>query len=411
MIKNFVKYPVLLFFLLILISCKDDVKEENNIEENIVAPKLIERFGYILNDFKVVEDTIRNGDSFGEILYKNHVEYPEVYKIVENCKDSFDIRKLIAGKPYTILAKKDTTEKAQVFIYHPSKTEYVVIDFRDSIYANNFKKTIKTITRTASGSIESSLSEALEDEGVDYAVVNEMSDIYAWTIDFFHLQKEDKFKVIFEEKYVDDTVYVGIGDVKAAYFEHKKEPFYAFKYVTDSVKNVSDYYDDNGNSLRRQFLKAPLKFSRISSRYNLKRFIKYYGRVKPHRGTDFAAPIGTEIMSTANGTVVESARRGGNGNYVKVKHNSVYSTQYLHMKKRAVKVGDYVRQGDVIGWVGMTGNTSGPHVCYRFWKNGKEVDPLKEKLPSAEPIKDSLKSNYLAFIVPLQQQLDSTQIQ
>ena len=411
MIKNFVKYPVLLFFLLILISCKDDVKEENNIEENIVAPKLIERFGYILNDFKVVEDTIRNGDSFGEILYKNHVEYPEVYKIVENCKDSFDIRKLIAGKPYTILAKKDTTEKAQVFIYHPSKTEYVVIDFRDSIYANNFRKTIKTITRTASGSIESSLSEALEDEGVDYAVVNEMSDIYAWTIDFFHLQKEDKFKVIFEEKYVDDTVYVGIGDVKAAYFEHKKEPFYAFKYVTDSVKNVSDYYDDNGNSLRRQFLKAPLKFSRISSRYNLKRFIKYYGRVKPHRGTDFAAPIGTEIMSTANGTVVESARRGGNGNYVKVKHNSVYSTQYLHMKKRAVKVGDYVRQGDVIGWVGMTGNTSGPHVCYRFWKNGKEVDPLKEKLPSAEPIKDSLKSNYLAFIVPLQQQLDSTQIQ
>ncbi|MCB0484926.1 MAG: M23 family peptidase, partial [Flavobacteriaceae bacterium] len=156
MIKNFVKYPVLLFFLLILISCKDDVKEENNIEENIVAPKLIERFGYILNDFKVVEDTIRNGDSFGEILYKNHVEYPEVYKIVENCKDSFDIRKLIAGKPYTILAKKDTTEKAQVFIYHPSKTEYVVIDFRDSIYANNFRKTIKTITRTASGSIESS---------------------------------------------------------------------------------------------------------------------------------------------------------------------------------------------------------------------------------------------------------------
>jgi murein DD-endopeptidase MepM/ murein hydrolase activator NlpD len=411
MIKNFVKYPVLLFFLLILISCKDDVKEENNIEENIVAPKLIERFGYILNDFKVVEDTIRNGDSFGEILYKNHVEYPEVYKIVENCKDSFDIRKLIAGKPYTILAKKDTTEKAQVFIYHPSKTEYVVIDFRDSIYANNFRKTIKTITRTASGSIESSLSEALDKQGVDYAVVNEMSDIYAWTIDFFHLQKEDKFKVIFEEKYVDDTVYVGIGDVKAAYFEHKKEPFYAFKYVTDSVKNVSDYYDDNGNSLRRQFLKAPLKFSRISSRYNLKRFIKYYGRVKPHRGTDFAAPIGTEIMSTANGTVVESARRGGNGNYVKVKHNSVYSTQYLHMKKRAVKVGDYVRQGDVIGWVGMTGNTSGPHVCYRFWKNGKEVDPLKEKLPSAEPIKDSLKSNYLAFIVPLQQQLDSTQIQ
>ena len=160
-----------------------------------------------------------------------------------------------------------------------------------------------------------------------------MSDIYAWTIDFFHLQKNDKFKVIYEEKFIDDTVSVGIGTIKAAYFEHNKTPFYAFNFVTDSTKNIYDYYDENANNLRKQFLKAPLNYRRISSRYNLKRYIKYYGRVKPHKGTDFAAAIGTPIVSTANGRVVESRYQGGNGNYVKVKHNSTYSTQYLHMRK------------------------------------------------------------------------------
>ena len=174
----------------------------------------------------------------------------------------------------------------------------------------------------------------------------------------------------------------------------------------DSIMN--DYYDENAKTLRRKFLKAPLKFGRISSRYNLNRRIKYYGfRIRAHRGTDFAAPIGTPIMSTASGTVTESRYRGGNGNYVKIKHNSTYSTQYLHMKKRNVKVGDYVKQGDVIGWIGMTGNTAGPHVCYRFWKNGKEVDPFKQKLPSAAPIKENLKKDYFIFIEPLIKQIDS----
>ena len=180
----------------------------------------------------------------------------------------------------------------------------------------------------------------------------------------------------------------------------------------DSTKQISDYFDENTKSLRRTFLKAPVQFSRISSRYNLNRRIKYYGyRLRPHRGTDFAAPIGTEILATANGTVTESTRRGGNGKFVKIKHNGTYSTQYLHMKAQNVKKGDFVKQGDVIGWVGMTGNTGGPHVCYRFWKNGKEVDPFKEKLPAAESIPDSLKANYIEFIKPLKTQLDNIQFE
>ncbi len=404
------KNVIFLLFLIIFISCKKENAENELIPEKVEIPDLIQKFGYTLNDYKVIEDTIRNGDSFGEILHKHHVDYSEVYNIVESVKDSFNVAKLIVGKPYVILAKPDTTEKAQVFVYQPRITEYVVIDFTDSIFYKFEEKKIKTVVKTATGKITSSLSEAMDEKGLDYALVNEMADIYAWTVDFFHLQKEDKFKVIYEEKFIDDTIYAGLGEIKAAYFEHKNQPFYAFNFVTDSTKNVSDYYDELANSLRRQFLKAPIQFSRISSRYNLKRFIRYYGRVKPHRGTDFAAGIGTPIMSTANGTVVESARRGGNGNYVKIKHNSVYSTQYLHMSKRAVKKGNFVKQGDIIGYVGMTGNTSGPHVCYRFWKNGVQVDPLKQKLPSAKPIADSLKTTYLSFIQPYKQELDDLKV-
>lgn len=405
------KNSLILLFIILFFSCKGDIPEETKtIEEKIVVPKIIQKFGYIYNGYKVVEDTIKKNESFGEILYRNHVDFSEIHNIVESSKDSFDVRRLRTGKPYTVLAKNDSTEKAQVFIYQPSKTEYVVIDFTDSIQAQKYKKKIKTVTKTATGIIKSSLSEAMDDQGLDYALVNEMSDIYAWAIDFFHLQKKDNFKVIYEEKFVDDTVYVGIGKVRAAYFEHKKTPFYAFNFVTDSTKNIADYYDDEANTLRKQFLKAPLKFSRISSRYNLKRYIRYYGRVKPHRGTDFAAAVGTPILSTANGTVVESRYRGGNGNYVKIKHNSTYSTQYLHMRKRAVKVGDFVKQGDVIGTVGMTGSTAGPHVCYRFWKHGQQVDPLRQKLPAAKPIEESLKEDYLSFIAPLKEQLDQTTI-
>ena len=402
------------FFLLsltiLLFSCKEEITEEKIIEEKIVTPKLIQKFGYTFNNYKVVEDTIKRGESFGEILYRNHIEYPEVYNIVEGSKDSFDVRRLNTGKPYTILAKNDSTEKAQVFIYQPSKTEYIVIDFTDSIFAQSHRKPIKTVIKTATGIIKTSLSEAVDDQGLDYALVNEMSDIYAWAIDFFHLQKNDNFKVIYEEKFIDDSVSVGIGEIKAAYFEHNKTPFYAFNFVTDSTKHIYDYYDEHANNLRKQFLKAPLNYRRISSRYNLRRYIKYYGRVKPHKGTDFAAAIGTPIQSTANGTVVESRYNGGNGNYVKVKHNSTYSTQYLHMRKRNVKVGDYVKQGDIIGYVGMTGSTAGPHVCYRFWKNGVQVDPFKQKLPSAKPIKENIKEKYLSFIEPLKLQLDQAPI-
>lgn len=406
------KLIALAFLTLIsFISCKNDVNENNNPEENLVikppTPKV--EFGFNLNDYIVIRDTIKRGDSFGEILERNKIGYPKIFHIAEKAKDTFDIRKLQVGKPYTLLCSKDSLELPQCFIYQPNREEYVVINFQDSITQAYIKrKPIKYVEKEASGVITSTISEALDEQGISMVLAYNMSDVYAWTIDFFRLQKGDRFKVIYTDRYIDDTIYDGIADIKAAYFEHKKEPFYAFDFETDSIKGLSDYFNEEAKNMRRAFLKAPVDFKRISSRYNLRRRIAYYGnRIRAHKGTDFAARVGTPIRATANGTVVESTRKGGNGKYVKIRHNSTYSTQYLHMKNRNVKVGDFVKQGDVIGWVGMTGNTGGPHVCYRFWKNGRQVDPFKQKLPEAEPISESLKLKYLEFIRPTKIQIDN----
>ncbi|WP_072400217.1 peptidoglycan DD-metalloendopeptidase family protein [Flaviramulus basaltis] len=408
------RYITILALAMCFIGCKKDEEKPVIVKEELAAveePKDVFEFGFKLNDYIVKRDTVKAGESFGGVLERNNVGYPKIFYIAEKAKETYNIARFFQkGKPYTLLCAKDSLETPKCFIYQPSLEEYVVINFNDSIHAYKSRKPIRYIEKTVTGIITSSISETLDEQGVSAVLTNKLADeIYAWTIDFRRLQKGDRFKVIYTDKYIDDTIYTGIHDVKAAYFEHNNEPFYAFRFETDSVKGIVDYFNEEAKNLRRAFLKAPVKFSRISSRYNLKRRIAVYGyKVRPHKGTDFAAPIGTPIMATANGTVTESKRRGGNGNYVKIRHNATYETQYLHMSKRKSKVGQFVKQGDVIGWVGMTGNTGGPHVCYRFWKNGKQVDPFKQKLPEAKPISDSLKIEYLEFIKPIKYKLDNT---
>lgn len=404
-----------MFFLVscfLLVSCGEDKQKDLDtiVEKKPEPPKEIFEYGYKLNDYKVIKDTIRKGESFGIILDRHHVFYPKINKIARTIKDTFDVRRVRAGKPYMILAKKDSTEKAQVFIYKDSKAVATVIDFRDSIIKGyKYRKPIKVVEKEVAGEIYSTLSEAMDSLHLNPNLTYEVADIYAWTLDFYKLQKGDQFKLIYEEKFIDDSTFVGYGRVKAALFRHNKKGLYAYRFVADTIKGIPEYYDEEGNMLRSQFLRSPIKFKyRISSRYNLRRRIALYGnKIRPHKGTDFAAPVGTPIMATASGTVIASAKRGGNGNYVKIRHNNIYTTQYLHMKRRKVKKGQYVKQGDIIGWVGMTGNTSGPHVCYRFWKNGRQVDPFKQKLPSAQPLKKSLKPKYFDFIAPLKEQLNN----
>ena len=403
----------ILFIAIAMVSCKEDQSTvENKTKEEMakigtIEKPLVTKFGFNLEEFTVQQDTVRNGDSFGELMMDHKVEYPKIAKISQEFKDTFDVRKIRVGKPYTILKSKDTSETTQFFIYENDLINYTVVDFRDSVLAYKDKNKVKYVEREVSGVIETSLSEAILEQGIDYAVTHNLANVYAWTIDFTMLQKKDKFKVIYKEKFINDSIYAGSEPIEAAYFEHNGKPIYAFAYENDSLKSLVDYFDEEANNLRRTFLRMPVAYGRLSSRYNLKRRIRYYGnRIRPHKGTDYAAPIGTPIMATADGTVTESTRRGGNGKYVKIRHNGTYSTQYLHMKKQKVKKGEFVRQGDVIGWIGMTGNTGGPHVCYRFWRNGRQVDPLKEELPKAEPLAETLQPKYFDYIDPIKDQLD-----
>ena len=399
-----------LFFLAVIVVSYNLFFRNNNSAKDLTKiekkEKIVKEFGYVLNDYTVKRDTIKSGDSFGQILENNNLFYPKIYNIVQETNKIFNIRKINVGRPYTILYSKDSLKIPELFIYQPNPIDYVVVSLSDSIWAERKQKEVQLKSLEASGTIYSSLSETMESLKLSPLLTNELSEIYAWNIDFFRLEKGDNFKIMYTSKYINDSVYVGLNRIHNAYFEHRGKPFYAVEFKTDSLRNIYEYFDENGKNLRRAFLLSPVQFSRISSRFNLRRKIAYYGKIKPHYGTDFAAPVGTEIRATAAGRVVKSGYTRGNGYYVTIKHNATYSTQYLHMKQRGLKVGTYVSQGDRIGYVGMTGYTSGPHVCYRFWKNGKQVDPLKQKLPEAKPISNTLKEEYLAYMKPIKGRLD-----
>ena len=400
---NLKKFLLFVLIFLQFISCSQKGKDKIPVNKTIKANF---EYGYDFNEFNVVRDTIRTGDTFGAILDQNHISQGEIYSVVSKIKDSFDVRKIKVGNPYVLLNSKDSIGKTQLFIYEKNRVDFAVIDLRDCISSFNDKKPVTYIEKSAKGIITSSLSQTMEAQRLSPNMTDQLANIYAWTIDFFRLQPGDRFKVVYTQKYINDSIPAGLGEIKAAMFEHRGKPLYAFGFIGDSVLGIKDYYDDKANNLRRAFLKAPVKFSRISSRYNLKRKIRLYGnRVRAHKGTDFAAPIGTPILATADGIVSKSEKRRGNGNYVKIRHNSTYETQYLHMKRRNVKTGNRVKQGEVIGWVGMTGNTSGPHVCYRFWKNGKQVDPFKQDLPPSKPLHQQYQNSYFDYIAPLKQQL------
>ncbi len=345
------------------------------------------KYGFTVDSFHVVEDKVEKNQLISDIFLKHHVPYDDIAEVLKKGKDIFDVRKFRADQPYTVFCSKDSTKRAKCFVYEINAIEYVVYDFRDSIYVYMGKKPVVTLEQRASGVINSSLYEAMTDNGLSAALANELAAVYAWTIDFYRIQKGDKFKVIYDEVQVEGET-VEIKKIKSAVFEHDGKEYYAINFQQDGL---TGYYDEESRGLKRAFLKAPVKFSHISSRFTMKRFHPVQHRWKAHLGTDYAAPVGTPIMSTADGTVIAATYNSGNGNYVKVQHNKTYTTQYLHMSKIAsgMRNGVHVSQGQVIGYVGSTGLSSGPHVCYRFWKNGVQVDALREKLPMSEPIKSA----------------------
>ena len=394
----------LLFILTNLNNSKSKLLDN---EPQIEITDPVYEYGILVDSFNLIHGVVKNGQTLGEILYANHINHQKIAEIVLKSKEIFDVRRVNPGKKYLVINSKDSIEKACYFIYEESQTTYIVVDMTDEIDVYKGEKEIITKLKKSTGKITTSLSEAVENLGVSPRVSIQLSEIYAWTIDFFKIQKGDAFNVYYENNYIDGE-YIGIGNILAAEFIHKDKSFYAFYYKAN--KNFGEYFDEEGRTLRKAFLKAPLDFYRISSRYSKNRKHPVTGKWKGHFGTDYAAPRGTPIMSTANGTVQVAGRTRNNGNYVKIRHNGTYTTQYLHMSKikPGIRKGVYVKQGETIGYVGSTGLATGPHVCYRFWKNGKQVDPYMQKLPPGDPIQESNKKEYFTVKDSLMNILNNT---
>ena len=361
--------------------------------------------GIVRDSLIIYDGTVKLNQSLSEILLKFKVSYAEIDRIAKKSKDVFDVRKFVTGKNYLVFYTDDSLQKVECFIYEIDAANYVVYDLSDSLNIYRERKEVEVRIRVAAGVINSSLWQTIVDNEIDYNLPLELSEIYAWAIDFYRIQKGDNFKVIYEEKYVDDKK-IGMGKVICAYFNHFGDDYYAIYFEQG---DAADYFDENAKSLRRAFLKAPLKYSRISSKFSRRRYHPVQKRYKPHLGTDYAAPKGTPIMTTGDGVITISGYSRGNGNFVKVRHNSVYSTQYLHMNKikSGIRKGTRVRQGDVIGYVGSTGLATGPHVCYRFWKNGTQVDALRVSVPPSLPVDKSYLEAYEAVKAEMISKLDS----
>lgn len=360
----------------------------------VVVPTI--KYGFAIDTFHVTEDTIQSGEFLGTILARNKMRYADIDALVKNAKGVFNVSSLRVNRPYLIL-NKDTTTAADYFIYEPSVYSYYLFDLKNQ-QVEKIERPITYQSQSISGVIESSLWSAMTKANASPALFTKIEDALQWSIDFTRIQPGDQFKLMYDEEYIEGEK-VGVGLVHAAYYKTENNEFQAiyFDYKEDVSK--SGYYDLEGRPLNKGFLMSPIKSSnfRISSSYNLRRFHPILKRVRPHYGTDYAAPYGTPIQAVGGGVVVRAGYTKGNGNFVKIKHDDTYQTQYLHMQKFAsgIKVGTHVKQGQVIGYVGSTGLATGPHVCFRFWKNGKQVNHRALQFPPAEPLSEDLLPAFL----------------
>jgi len=374
-------------------------------EETVYEPVPRYEFGIAVDSLIIVKDQVKSGDNLSSILLKYKIGQQAVEKLVQKSEGIFDVRRIKAGNKYTVLCTNDSLRKAVYLIYEQSPTHYVVFETGDSLNIHTGEKEVTIRMKAASGKISSSLWNAVIDAGASPNLAVELSEIYAWSIDFYAIQPGDNFTVFYEELVVDNEQ-IGMGNISSARFNHAGKDIYAFRFIQDGAV---DYFDETGMSLRKAFLKAPLKFSRISSRFSNSRLHPVLRIRRPHHGVDYAAPKGTPVHTVGSGTVTDVRYAGGAGRMVKIKHNATYSTAYLHLSGYGpgIKAGARVSQGQVIGYVGSTGLSTGPHLDFRFYKNGTPVDPLKVESPPALPVKKELLVDFNQMRLKLTRQHDS----
>jgi murein DD-endopeptidase MepM/ murein hydrolase activator NlpD len=385
------------------------VLDDEPVEEfHMPEPRMA--WGFTVDSITIDTAKVRNNQSLSDILRPKGVSAQAIDRISRNSKDIFDLRRIRAGNNYYLI-DTDSANIPKYMVYEESRVNYIVFDL-DSQMVYRGQKEVDTLLQVAGGTIKSSLWNAFVETGAPPVLAVELSDIFAWTIDFFGIQREDEFRVIYDALFIDGE-YAGLGRIHAATFKHAGTLISAYYYNNNEQEG---YFDDEGNSLRKAFLKAPLKFSRISSHFSHSRMHPVLKIRRAHHGVDYAAPTGTPVYSIGDGTVVKKGfQAGGGGNYINIKHNSVYTSQYMHFSRfgPGMAVGVRVKQGQLIGYVGATGLASGPHLDFRIFKNGSPVDPLRIEAPPVEPIsdinreafdllRDSLKSQ-LNFIKTMQQ--------
>ncbi len=355
---------------------------EVNEQDDPAPVKLL--YGIPMNEFSVQQGVVHRGESLADILVPHGINPQQIHEISMLPDSIINERKIRPGNSYSLFFSGDSIPAW--FVYEKDPMNWVVIgDFRDSIRAENGTKQVEQRLQTASGTIESSLWESMQSAGANPILAVELSEIFAWSIDFFGIQQGDRYKVIYEESYV-DSLSIGINRILGAWFYHNNTDFWGIPFKQEGVLS---FFDDQGNSLRKAFLKAPLRFSRISSGFSNSRYHPVLKIRRPHHGVDYAARTGTPVHTVGDGVVTKTGyQKSGGGNYVKIKHNSVYSTTYMHLSRfgKGIKSGTYVKQGDVIGYVGSTGLATGPHLDFRFYKNGSAVNPLKVVAPPVEPV-------------------------
>ncbi len=380
------KYITILLSLFIL-ACSDNAVENIDNFKNI--------YGLSSDTLNVEKKFIKDGQNLSDILFDHGIDSFTIDQISSKSRAVYDVRKMRAGNPYFILSSMDSLSSPKFLVYERNPIEFVVFSLTDSLNIYHQSKPLTIDTVQTKGVIDGSLWLTMLENKDDPNLAISLSEIYAWTIDFFGIHQNDNYKIVYEKMYA-DTQYIGIGKVIAASFNHINNDYYAFYFEQDSI---GDYFDEKGGSLRRAFLKAPLRFSRISSRFSYNRKHPILKIRRPHLGVDYVASVGTPVHSVGDGIVVKAGNNGQEGRMVQIKHNGTYSTIYMHLSRygSGIRVGTHVSQGQVIGYVGSSGLSTGPHLDFRFYKNGQAVDPLKVKSPPVEPVDpknmDTFKTN------------------
>lgn len=404
-------FPLLLLLLACcsVFSCKHKQAETPEIEPQDTVQHVYE-YGICVDSLDVRHYEIKPGDNPAVIFSRLGFSALQADSIMRAASGVLDPTKLRAGMYYCTFTTQDTLETICYIGFAKTLTDYAVIDLtKRPIEAYTYNKPVTLKRRYVEGSISSSLWNVIAEQGADPLLAIRISDVYAWQIDFFDVKEGDSFQVIYNEAYIDDTTALGIASIEGAIFTHQGKAYQAFPFTQDSVHQ---FFDAEGNSLRKAFLKAPLDYFRITSRFSHARFHPILKRYRAHHGVDYAAPTGTPVKTIGDGTVIFKGWTNGGGNTVKIKHNSVYTTSYMHLSRYAkgLQVGKHVSQGDEIAYVGSTGLSTGPHLDFRVYKNGEAINPLDMEAPPSEPIRPELRDSFEVVKQQILMELDSLKL-